>query len=363
MKKICLVFGGDSLENEISILTALKVKDELKKHSYSFEMVYLDHDGIFYTGEALLNKNNYYNKVKFKKGYFIRENNKNLFRFGLFRFEFDIVLLLSHGLHCEDGTLCGFFNTLKIPCICPSVEVSSLVQNKSNLKRLLSSINIPVTKSITLKESEFDLKTFLADQKLSYPLICKPNYLGSSIGVSKVNDKDELITALKDIYKYDKTAIVEECVDNLKEINIAITKRNNEILLSECERVNDKNKILSFNDKYDNYSFNESHIIPADVPKKVIKQIKYYTKKAFLFLNMNGVLRFDYLYDEKTKMIYLNEINAIPGSLSYYLFEPLGIRFIDLIEILIEQYYLDFNNEKKKILSYREDFISSLKEK
>ena len=198
MKKICLVFGGDSLENEISILTALKVKDELKKHSYSFEMVYLDHEGNFYTGEALLNKNNYYNKVKFKKGYFIKENNKNFFKFGFFKFEFDIVLLLSHGLHAEDGTLCGFFNTLKIPCVCPNVEISSLLQNKSNLKRILSSINIPVTKSITLKENEFDFKTDLIDQKLSYPLICKPNYLGSSIGVSKVNNKDELILSLKE---------------------------------------------------------------------------------------------------------------------------------------------------------------------
>ena len=363
MRKICLVYGGDSLENEISILTALKVKDELEKFSYPYEMVYMGHNGDFYTGKGLLHKNNYHNKTNFKSGMFYRKDNKNYFKFGFKKFDFDIVLLLTHGLHAEDGTLGAYFDALKIPCVYPGLEVSSFLQNKSNLKNLVSLINIPVVKSLTFHEREYLDKFDLINEKLHYPLVVKPNYLGSSIGVKKVNNEDELRQALFEVFKYDSVCLIEECVTNLKEINISCVRTKKGLITSMLERVNNKEKVLSFNDKYDYYSFNEKHIIPADISSKLTKLITYYTKKVYNFLNIKSVVRFDYLYDQKINKVYLNEINAIPGSLAYYLYEKMDIKMIDLIDLLIEQYYVYLNNEKKKISSYREDFLSSLKEK
>ena len=363
MRKICLVFGGDSLESEISILTALKVKEELEKFSYPFELVYMDHDGNFFTGKGLFHKDNYYHKTNFKVGYFYRKNNKNYFKFGFNNFEFDIVLLLCHGMHAEDGTLGAYFDAIKIPCIYPGLEVSALVQNKSHLKKIVNCINVPVVKSLTFNEEEYQEKIDLVEEKLRYPLIVKPNYLGSSIGVKKVFNKEELKQAMFEVFRYDNYCLVEECIENLKEVNIACFKLRDELVLSMIERVNDEEKILSFNDKYDYYSFNERHIIPADISPKVSKLISYYTKKVYNYLNIKSVVRFDYLYDQKNNKVYLNEINAIPGSLAYYLFEKMDIKMIDLIDSLIEQYYIDYNHNKKKISSYKEEFLSSLKEK
>ena len=364
MERICLVYGGDSSENEISILTALKVQSELEKFSYPYMMVYLDHDGTFYTGSGLLHKNNYSQKVHFKKGEFHQINGKYFFKNKFKKHYFDVVLLLCHGSNCEDGTLGGYFDTLKIPCIYPGLGVSSLLQDKSNFKRVLSSLNIPQVKYqiLTKKEyiQDFNIQDFL---NLKYPLIVKPSHQGSSIGVNKALDEQSLQLAIIDAFRYDNEIVLEEAVTSLKEINVAVVTKDNEIFVSDLERVNDRDEILSFYDKYDNYTFSESHIIPADIDKKIAKKIIFTAKKIYKILNIKSVVRFDFLFDYETNNIYLNEINAIPGSLSYYLFENKGIRLYDLVMILIDQYKLDKIEQDKLITKYNDGFLEHLKEK
>lgn len=365
MEKICLVYGGDSVESDISILTALKVQKELEKYSYPYMMVYLDHNGNFYSGEGLINKENYYNLVKFRKGTFIKKNQNFYFKNGLKKEKFDVVLLLCHGYKAEDGTLGGFFDTLKIPCIYPGLMQSALLQDKGNFKRVMDSLKITQTKYEILSESDF---TFILENKknitsLRYPLVVKPSHLGSSIGVKKVDDEKQLIEALFDGFRYDDVLIIEEAVLNLKEINVAILMKNEEMLVSDLERVNNAEKVLSFIDKYDNYSFNESHVIPADIDNKVAKKIVYTAKKVYKKLFLKSLVRFDFLFDEVTQKIYLNEINAIPGSLSYYLFEYKDIKMVDLIDIMVEQFKLERIKSEKKITSYNQGFLSSLKAK
>lgn len=363
MDKICLVYGGDSVESDISILTALKIQKELEKYSYAYMMVFLDHDGNFYTGKALLNKNNYQYKLKFIKGNFFKDNNKCYFKSGLKKEYFDYVLLLVHGYKAEDGTIGGFFDTLKIPCIYPGLIQSALLQDKAIFKRVMSSLNINQANYEVLNEHCF-LNNIHNQQSLTsllFPLIVKPSHLGSSIAIKKVNNEIELTNALYEAYQYDNEVIIEEVVQNLKEINIAILKNNDELVTSNLERVNNKDKVLSFMDKYDNYSLNETHIIPADIDKKTSKKIIYLTKKIYSLLNLSSVVRFDYLVDEMTKKIYINEINAIPGSLAYYLFSLQDIDVCDLIDMLINEYK---NKQKeKKITTYGENFLSILKAK
>lgn len=364
MDKICLVYGGDSNENEISILTALKVQGELEKFSYPYMMVYLDHNGNFYNGTGLLHKNNYAQKAHFKKGEFHQLNGKYYFQNKMKKHYFDMVLLLCHGSNCEDGTLGGYFDTLKIPCIYPGLSVSSLVQDKANFKRVLDSLNIPQVKYQILSKEEyfgdFKMNEFL---NLRYPIIVKPSHQGSSIGVNKVIDEQGLSLAIIDAFRYDDEIVLEEAVTNLKEINISIMKKENEIFVSDLERVNDKNDILTFYDKYDNYTFSESHIIPADIDKKVAKKIAFTAKKVYKTLNIKSVVRFDFLYDYEKSNVYLNEINAIPGSLSYYLYESKGMRLYDLIMALVDQYKLDKIEKDKLITKYNDGFLEKLKEK
>ena len=365
MKKLCLVYGGDSLERDISILTSLKIQKELDKFAYDYLMVYLDQEGNFYTGEALLDKNNYAYKKNFKKGCFLRKNNKNYFKTNLKKEEFDLVLLLMHGYGSEDGTVGGFFDTLKIPCIYPGLIQSALLQDKANFKRVMSSLNIKQTNYEILTYYDFQLCLNQKKKitKLLFPLIVKPSHLGSSIGIRKVNSETELINALYEAYQYDEVAIIEETILNLKEVNVAVVRKDNELFASNVERVNDKDKVLSFMDKYDNYSLSESHIIPADIEKNLIKKVISTSKKVYSKLLLNSVVRFDYLLDEKTKELYLNEINAIPGSLSYYLFSSLGIDTCDLIDILIKDYENLQIEKNRKIKVFGENFLSILKEK
>lgn len=365
MEKICLVYGGDSVESEISILTALKVQKELEKFSYPYMMVFLDHNGNFYSGEGLLNKENYHNLVRFKKGEFIKKEQNFYFKYGLKKEKFDMVLLLCHGYKSEDGTLGGYFDTLKIPCIYPGLMQSALLQDKSNFKRVMDSLKITQTKYGILSEEDY---TFLLENKkaitsLSYPLVVKPSHLGSSIGVRKVDDEKQLIEALFDGFRYDDVVLIEEAVLHLKEVNVAIILKKDEMIVSDLERVNNEEKILSFIDKYDNYSFTESHIIPADIDNKIAKKIIYTAKKVYKKLFLKSLVRFDFLIDETTQKIYLNEINAIPGSLSYYLFENKDLKMVDLIDIMVEQFKIERIKSEKKITSYNQGFLSSLKAK
>lgn len=362
MKKFCLVYGGDSLEAEISILTALKVQKELEKFSYPYMMVYLDHDGNFYTGKSLLFKTNYTHLTKFKKGNFEKSNQHYYFKTKFKKEEFDVVLLLVHGYHAEDGTLGGYFDTLKIPCIYPGLIQSALLQDKVAFKRIMSGLNIKQTKYIVLNENEFNLKKESLVIDLKYPLIVKPSLLGSSIGVNKVNNENELFNALYEGFKFDETLIIEEAVNNLKEINVALLKVDNEIIVSSLERVNDKEKVLSFIDKYDNYSLTDTHIIPADIDNKIAKKIIYNAKMVYQKLNLKSIIRFDYLLDYERNEFYLNEVNAIPGSLSYYLFENKDIKMVDLVDLLYKAYKENKKEDLKKLHQYNQT-LNSLKEK
>lgn len=365
MERICLVYGGDSVESEISVLTALKVQTELEKFSYPYVMVYLDHEGNFYTGEGLNHKNNYPEKIRFHPGKFEKKDGCFWFKSGMKKQYFDVVMLLCHGQGAEDGTLGGYFDTLKIPCLYPGLSISALLQDKAVFKRVMQSLNVPQTKFSVLTEKEFSSSdAYLKNlSELRYPLVVKPAHLGSSIGVQKIQNAEDLVSSLMDAFRYDDCVVIEEAVCSLKEINIAILRKDGEVVSSQLERVNGEDRVLSFLDKYDNYTLGESHIIPADIDKKTVKKIVFLSKKIYQQLNIRSVVRFDYLFDQSSGEIYLNEINAIPGSLSYYLFEGLDIRLVDLIDLLLQQFRLDRIEKKKKVTHYSDGFLASLKEK
>ncbi len=338
MKKIAIIYGGNSLESDVSVLTALKTAHEFDNNGWKYILVYLDHDGNFFTGKALLDKDNYEKLKDFKKGEFKHQNGSSYFKVGMKKYYFDYALILGHGKGIEDGTVGAYFDTLKIPCIYSGIYNASLLQDKALCKRVLSTFKIPQTKFKSLNVStyqtiDFNLETFL--KQLHFPLIVKPCHLGSSIGVSKVKEVKEAKEAIEVAFYYDDEVVIEEAIDNLKEVNIAILGDFERVRLSSLETVNNNDEVLSFADKYEKTDKSFTRIIPSDVDESIAEQIKTISIKVFKMLSCSGVVRFDFLYDQKNRKVYLNEINTIPGSLAYYLFEDQEIEFSEVLEEML----------------------------
>ena len=217
-----------------------------------------------------------------------------------------------HGERGEDGALSGLLSMSNIPITSSGILPSAISMDKSFSKIALKGLGVPTLKSITVKsQKEIDKVV----KQFDFPVIVKPNLLGSSIGITKAIDKASLQIGIANALKYGESAIIEPFLENFIEINCAVYRDENGIInLSECERPIARDKILSFGDKYQE----GKREFPAKIKKEISEKIKKLTKKVYEGLNFDGVIRIDYfVIDNK---VYLNEINSVPGSLSYYLF-------------------------------------------
>lgn len=340
---VVLLYGGNSLESDISEVTYKKINSLLNKQEFKTFGIFLNHKGEFF--------------YKNKKGDFFKKGNNFYFKTGIKKLYFDYVLPLVHGKGSEDGTIGAFFDTLNIPCIYSGILNSALLQDKIKFKEYLAFKNISQVDYVYITYNEymdinFDLKRKI--DKLTFPLIVKPNCLGSSIGVKKVYDISDLINALDKSFEYDNKVLIENCVQNLKEVNIAILGNNYKQFVSELETVSNKEDVLSYFDKYLQSKDRIIRIIPADINSDVKEEIINISKSVFQLFDCMGVVRFDYLIDQKSSKVYLNEANTIPGSLAYYLFEPLNIDCTHLIKQLIVLYEQKNKQEKRLLNDYHE---------
>ena len=347
MAIFCLLCGGDSLESDISYVSYKKIKQELKYSNIATIDVYLNRFGEFY-----LIENN-----KLKKGQFVKHNEECFFKTKFKKYYFDAVLPIVHGKGVEDGSLGAYFDILKIPCMYSGITNASLLQNKSYFKKIIDFYDIPNVPYVDLSyyqyiDVNFDLEKHVS--KLQFPLIVKPVNLGSSIGVKKVYDMESLLEALDKSFSYDSDVLIEKCVESLKEVNIALLGYKDNIIVSELETVSNKDDVLSFFDKYLLSKEKTTRIIPSDISKDKKETIIFLSKKVFRLLDCFGVVRLDFLLDEENSKVYLNEINTIPGSLAYYLFEPININVAKMIDILYEFYLKKVKDDLKRLTSYEE---------
>lgn len=366
MKKVAVVFGGDSVEHDISIVTAFLVMEEAKKNKLSILPVYVARNGTLYTGKALYKKENYEKCNGFKKGYFTKKGKKAFFVQGIIHYEIECAILCVHGYGSEDGTIGGYLDTLQIPVAYGGVENAAILQDKYVTKHLLSTFDIPIVegKKLTKEEyfsDDFSLASFLTD--FSFPLILKPVHLGSSIGVHKCENIEDIERNIVSLFHLEDEVIFEKVVPHLKEYNVAILGDERKIWVSEIEEVNAQDEVLSFQNKYEEFSGIARREIPAKISSELKAKIEEYAKKAFLQLHCLGVVRFDFLYNAKTKKLYLNEINSIPGSLAYYLFEIKGFSFFELITKLMDIAHYRKNKRKNQIHIYQESHLLSIMHK
>ncbi|WP_069649151.1 D-alanine--D-alanine ligase family protein [Caloranaerobacter ferrireducens] len=369
-KRVGVIFGGRSVEHEVSVITGLQVIENIDKSKYEVIPIYIDKEGKWLIGDSLSKFENFKNK-DFKN---VREvvitpnyNNHKIYshpeKTNFFSKKIletlDVIFPAVHGTNGEDGTLQGLFELMNIPYVGGSVLASSVGMDKVMMKSVFKSYELPMVDYIWFYRSrwEEDKEKLIEDieNTLGYPVFVKPANLGSSIGISKAKDRENLIEAVEVAIRYDRKIIVEKGVEKPREINCSVIGYDDKLKTSVCEEPVGWEELLSFEDKYIKSNTkgtkNGRRIIPADIPDDIKVKIEELAKKAFMAIDCRGIARIDFLLDDKNN-IYVNEINTMPGSIAYYLWEPKGISFKELINELIEIAIKSHDEKNKNMYSY-----------
>lgn len=333
MKNLFIIFGGASVEHDVSIVTALQTYGNLKD-KYKLWLLYCAKDNLMYLVDKTAPADYIDKEILLKKATQVTIFNKGLYKVCGKKLKFvsaiDCVINCCHGGVGEDGSVKALLDFNNVPCTSASMQSSSICMDKVYAKLVAKSLDIPIVEYMVVDKH---VKNVDNVKTLGDNVIVKPCGLGSSIGVVK-SDMEHLSENIDIVLHLDDKVLIEREISPLIEYNCAVVRDGDNIILSQIEQPVNKSDILSFEDKY--ISVDKTRIIPADIPKDKQDLIYDYSKRIYQHLNLNGVVRIDYLYDQNNDIIYLNEINTIPGSLAYYLFEGLGITYIKLMEILMK---------------------------
>ncbi len=378
--KLGVIFGGETVEHEVSIISALQALQNLNKDKYDIIPLYISKNRTWYTGDKLTNIEtfkNFENNKKYvtpvtlykKDNKFYLQNTTGLIRKDIT--DIDIVLPIVHGNNVEDGSLAGYLDTIGIPYVGPHVLGAALGQDKVTMKQVMKTENIPVVDFIWFFDSEYldNKENILKDiKKLGYPVVVKPATLGSSVGITFVKSEKEVEEAIEEAISYDNKIVVEKAVENLVEVNVSVLGNYESQKVSPLEEVMGLDEILSYSDKYLGGSKTKgsgskgmastNRIIPARISEKLTKDIQKTSKKVFKLLNLSGVCRIDYLIDKKTEKFYVNEPNTIPGSLSFYLWKEAGVEYKDLLDEMISIAIKEYKNKSKKTMSFESNILA-----
>ena len=339
--KLGVVFGGMSTENEVSCISGASVIKHLNKEKYNVFPIYIDKIGNWYKvklediekSEELENKEHIENITEYLK-------------------QMDVIFPVLHGLYGEDGTIQGLFELLKIPYVGCGVLASSVGMDKVYTKLIFEKANINQAKYIYIRkynekyiyiDEEFNEKILelediakITNDKLRFPVFVKPSNSGSSVGINKAHNIEELKNAIVEAGKYDNKILIEEGIVG-KEVECAVL--GNEEVISSCVgEIKSADEFYSYDAKYNNE--NSKTLIPAEISEENSKKIQKLAIKAFKAISGRGLSRVDFFIEDKTEKIYINEINTLPGftSISMYpkLFEAVGILYEKLLDNLIE---------------------------
>ena len=378
-KKIGVIFGGRSVEHEVSVITGMQVVENLDKSKYEAVPIFIDKDGKWLIGDELKDFNNFKNnKLSGLKEVIMtsKYNDRKLYSHpsttgGFMRkkqeVELDAIFVALHGTYGEDGTIQGVFETLNIPYTSGGVLASSIGMDKILMKDVYKSYGLPIvdytwffrTKWFEDKKSVLDM----IEGKLKYPLFIKPSNLGSSVGITKATDRASLEESIEVAVVYDRKIIVEEGVVNPREINCAVLGYDDNVEASLCEEPVGWTDLLTYEDKYVNSNAKGvkggGRNIPADIGDAKTKEIQQIAKESFMAIDCKGTARIDFLMDTEDN-VYVNEINTQPGSIGYYLWEPMGINFSNLIDKMIDIAIKVNEDKNATVYSYDVDLFDKV---
>jgi len=358
---VAVLFGGRSVEHEVSIITGHQIMDALEVAAYSLLPVYISKDGEWYAGASLRNVNQYrhpsFEPAKLPNAHRVSLSPDRSVRQllahpdsykGLFgkspRLWADIFFPAIHGTFGEDGTLQGLFEMADVAYVGAGVGGSAMGMDKVRMKALFHDAGIPVLSCLSISREEWRMgsETFIADLETSikYPLIVKPSCLGSSIGVTRCENSEQLNDAVELALELDDNALIERALVDFVEVNCSVIGPPERA--SVCEQPFTSEKVLTFDAKYKRgskgaKSGNEAgmasleRIIPAPISDELTARIQQLSIRAFQVIGGSGVARLDFLLEHGGENLYLNEINTMPGSIAFYLWESSGVPFDELV--------------------------------
>ena len=385
--KLGVFFGGNSVEHEVSIITAIQATENMDKEKYDIIPIYITKQNKMYVGELVGDIRNYKDinnlianstqvtlAPKDDKVALIRCE-KKMFENAVYDY-IDIAFPIVHGTNVEDGTLQGFLKMFNLPYVGCDVVSSAVGMDKYIFKCLLKENDIPIIdcKCFTMDQynENPDSITKVVEENIAYPVIVKPVNLGSSVGIKIAKDRRALEEAVADAFGYAKKVLVERAVMNLKEVNCSVVGDYEECEASECEEPVKTDEILSFNDKYisggkkmggtkgDNEKSMNAGVLklPAEISPEMRAKIQELSKKTFKVLGCSGVVRIDYIIDQDTNDVFVNEINTIPGSLSFHLWKATNLKYKDLLDKLINLALKRQREEKNMTFSFDSNILA-----
>ena len=378
---LIVAFGGVSPEHEVSVLTAMQAIAALEESDYRIVPLYITKGGHWLTGSNLLKLENYkdLNTLKLEavactfshdgmgRPVLLETENSSFFTKAR-QYPADVVLVAFHGSEGENGAFQGTCEMYNIPYTGSGVFASSIGMQKVKAKELCRAHDIPVVEGLDFFESEWEenRKEYLQRfEELGYPLIVKPVNLGSSIGVARAETADELIDAVETAFRYDANLMVEKAVAPLMEINCSVLGDAENAKASVCERPLGMSETLSFQDKYQSDSgegnkgmASADREIPADISEELTRQIRDLSLRVFRVFRASGIARLDFLVKRDTGTVFFNEINTIPGSFSFYLWEESGLSFRAMLDEMIDIAKEGHRRKNGRIRSYDTNLLS-----
>jgi D-alanine-D-alanine ligase len=380
-KRVGVVFGSRSVEHEVSIITAVQAMNSIDLEQFDVIPLYISKEGIWFTGEALKTmevfrdlgslprraERVYLQPFAGRAAFMVQRAHKGLIgRSADWEpLSVDVGLLCNHGTNGEDGTLQGLFELLGIPYTGSGVTGSSLGMDKVFQKEVFEKEGIPVVPHISFSRRLWhespDSCLAAAEEHLQFPMFVKPANLGSSVGITRAVDHEGLRYALEVASHFDRKLLVEQAVVNAREVNCSVLG-NDDPIPSACEEVFSSHVFLDYEAKYKvGYKATaspnggaqkaEARRVPADLGDALTQKVQDLAVRAFSALDCRGVARVDFLLAE-SGMIYVNEINTIPGALSFYLWEAVGMQYRDLLTRLIDLAYEAFEDRRSNVVNY-----------
>ena len=383
--KVAVLFGGHSVEHEVSIISGLQAFAAFDREKYDVLPIYISKDNRFYTGEALGNIEIYKDMTAFYKTatrvlLVPSEKGVDVVKYPAPKFgkavvdTFEVAVPVVHGTNVEDGTLMGYLEMLGVPYASCDVTASALGMDKFLMKAALENAGIPVLPAKQYRAKAYalapDATVDAIESAFGYPVIVKPVNLGSSVGISKADTRDALVAALDLAVSFADTVLVERAVSNLREINCSVLGDADEAIASVCEEPLNATDILSFSDKYLSGGDSKTGAktsggmsslkrrCPAQLPDGMTEKVQQMAVDTFKALGCMGVSRIDFLNAPETGEIWVNEINTIPGSLSFYLWEAAGVPFAELMDRLVALAFKRARDREALTFTYESNILA-----
>lgn len=384
-KQIGVIFGSRSCEREVAIISAVQLMRHLDREKYDLIPVYIDEHGSWYTGEYLTDISAYKPFDPNKNGIIkvfpdltsgsgaLLTLRKGTGLFAKERIEIaarvDVFIIVMHGLNGEDGTIQGLLELANIPYTSSGVAGSALGMDKIMMKQFFRGAQLPVLPGVWHTREQFrkDRESVIRNitDQLGFPVFVKPANLGSSIGVSRADNTESLADSLELAFEYDRRVLIEKGLNRPIELNCSVLGYDSETSVSPIEMPINHDDFLDFRDKYlaagGSKGMASLHrVLPAPIEDELKERIQQLSRQIFRMLDCKGVVRIDYMYDRESGELFITEINTIPGSLAYYLWENAGIPYSSLIDRMIDYAEQAHRDKNKANYAYSSDILNGV---